>query len=69
MGIQIITGGVMSDDKRRNRLQRLVDEIDDDGVGLTPWEIEFVESMMDRLDFSARQADMIEQIHERRVQR
>lgn len=48
-------------------------EIDNDGEGLSDWEIEFVESLFEQMDrsgflgFSIAQEAKIDQIHESRV--
>ena len=46
-------------------------EIDDDGEGLTPWELEFVSSLIDtgRTRFSYTEQEKIDQIHTERVPR
>jgi len=53
-----------------NTLEKL-QAIDDDAVGLTPWEVELVGDLVDsgRVRFTTAQAEMIDTIHAERVPR
>ena len=61
----------MSDDIDREQIEKWLDAINTDAVNLTAWEIDFVESMTDRLgngySFSERQAEIIERIFSQRT--
>lgn len=50
---------------------RMLDEIDQDGHGLTDWEVEFVDSMLKKSDDgyapSAKEAGIIRSLHMIRV--
>ena len=52
-----------------SRMLEMVQEIDDDGEGLTKWEIEFISGIIDNGQkfFSQKQADIIKRIYEDRV--
>jgi hypothetical protein len=52
------------------RVREMLLEIDEDGEGLTSWEIDFVADLVDRhaARFTAEQAAKIEEIHRRRVE-
>jgi len=51
----------------------LVEEIDSQGEGLSPWEVDFIESLIKRLDedphprLSDKQRGIIERIYDERV--
>lgn len=51
----------------------LLEEIDEEGLGLSSWEIDFVESLLRRIgeqpsiQLTPAQKDKIEDIHEKRV--
>ena len=51
--------------------EELVEEIDDKGVGLTPWEIKFLEQMFVVLEedevVSLKRRKILEEIYEERV--
>lgn len=55
--------------RSRFELLALVKEIDEKAEGLTKWEVGFIAGMIDKppRDFSLRQAEIIERIHEERV--
>lgn len=53
-----------------NEYLGMLDDIDNDGVGLTDWEIEFLDSMLSKPlgeRLSERQMKLIERIHKERV--
>lgn len=50
----------------------MLDDIDENGEGLTDWEVEFIDSMLKESDksipvFSKKQKETIIKIHQRRV--
>lgn len=59
----------MSEENPNTELRRLVRAIDEDGKGLTDWEVNFISEMIDRdvRHFSSKQADKIRKIYDERV--
>ena len=51
-----------------SKTRRLITAIDDEGVGLTAWEINFIADMIDRSPeyLSAKQVAIIERIYDER---
>jgi len=54
---------------RTKELQEMVSEIDEEGVGLSDWEVEFIGGMVDedRSVFSEAQETVIRRIHEEKL--
>lgn len=53
----------------KNKIKDLLDQIDEEGKGLTDWEIEFVDSMMKQIDSkepTKKQLDIIDRIIKQR---
>lgn len=48
-------------------VSEILQEIDENGKGLTDWEIEFVDSMMRQHTFSTKQIDTIRNIYKEKV--
>jgi len=47
--------------------EEMLQEIDEHGEGLTPWEIGFIADMLERRSFTPKQVDAIERILDLRV--
>lgn len=60
---------MVTDWNEQETLEGMLEEIDEDGEGLSEWEVEFVAGLIDGWDgnFTRKQANVIERIYEQKV--